>query len=453
MTDNEKRDRQGSLLTWLRTAGIDDIHQFRQKICWRRRKRLFEILGLEFRLQAAGRGNRLKAELQTSIAVRPWASQTGSKESLAFSGSNMSLVTSTPTRFNKREFKWTTVALVLALSLATGCKPKASESNSTKPSEKPKIGYVLHGLNDFTQVIKKGAEDAALAENVSVNVVGPAGFSTADAIAMFEGMTQKHVGGLVVVPMPGEVWVTPIRQATEAGIPVLTANVTSPKSTATAWFGQDEFGSGMILAGELRKFLAAQNRNGGRIIVGMCAPGVGVLVERYQGFKKGMAGTKYQISEPFDVNTENTANYGAWENLAGANPDMVAIVGLCSMDLPNLARLKVRTKGQWLVAGYDLGRETLDAVKAGTIQVVVGQHPYLQGYLPVVALARHLRDKQPLPPGWIDIGTEVVTKENVESIYGRETDEKKQREWYSDYVAKHFTDLKAVAKPLPQPKP
>jgi ABC-type sugar transport system substrate-binding protein len=98
-----------------------------------------------------------------------------------------------------------------------------------------------------------------------------------------------------------------------------------------------------------------------------------------------MAGTKYQISEPFDVNTENTANYGAWENLAAANPNMVAMVGLCSMDLPNLAKLKERTKGQWLVGGYDLGRETLDAVKAGTVQVTIGQHPYLQGYLPVGA--------------------------------------------------------------------
>ena len=352
-----------------------------------------------------------------------------------------------------RMFTCVGLAFVLALSLATGCKPNVPSSNPVKTPEKLKLGYVLHGLNDFTQVIKQGAEDAALAESVSVNVVGPAGFSTADAIAMFEGLTQKRVDGLVVVPMPGEVWVTPIRQATEVGIPVLTANVTSPKSTATAWFGQDEFASGVILATELRKFLATQNRSEGRIIVGMCAPGVGVLVERYQGFKQGMAGTKYQISEPFDVNTENTANYGAWENLAGANPDIVAIVGLCSMDLPNLAKLKVRTKGQWLVAGYDLGRETLDAIKAGTVQVVVGQHPYLQGFLPIAALARHLRDQRPLPQGWIDIGTEVVTRENVEAIYGRETDEQKQKAWYADHVARHFADLNALAKPLPQPKP
>jgi len=76
----------------------------------------------------------------------------------------------------------------------------------------------------------------------------------------------------------------------------------------------------------------------------MCAPGLGVLVERYQGFTNGMAGTKYDISKPYDVNTENTANYGAWENLAGANPKMVALVGLCSMDLPNIAKLKVRNQ-------------------------------------------------------------------------------------------------------------
>ncbi|MBI2927113.1 MAG: substrate-binding domain-containing protein [Verrucomicrobia bacterium] len=337
------------------------------------------------------------------------------------------------------------------MSLSVGCSKEPSDGGPARPQAKLKLGYVLHGLNDFTQIIKQGAEDAARAESVTVDVVGPASFSaTSDAIAMFEGMTQKQVKGLVVVPMPGAVWITPIRQATEAGIPVLTANVSSTGSTATAWFGQDEFASGVTLATELRKFLAVQNKPAGRIIVGICAPGVSVLVERYEGFKKGMAGTQYLISDPFDVNTENTANYAAWENLAGANPEMLALVGLCSMDLPNLAKLKVRTKGQWLVAGYDLGRETLDAVKAGTVQVVVGQHPYLQGYLPVVALARHLRDQRPLPQGWIDTGMEVVTRDNVETIYAREADAAKQTQWYADYVARHFGDLNGLAKPLPQ---
>lgn len=337
----------------------------------------------------------------------------------------------------------------LAIALAALCIAGCNRGGGNQDDKPIKIGYVLHGLNEFTQVIKQGAEDAARAENVSVDVAGPAGFVETDAIAMFEGMAQKQVQGLVVIPMPGEVWVTPIRQATTAGIPVVTANVSSPDSAATTWFGQDEFASGVILAGELRMALAAQGTSRGRIVVGICKPGVVVLEQRYRGLKQGFAGSDFELSNAFDVNTENSANYGAWENLAGANAETVAMVGLCSMDLPNLAKLKTRTKAKWLVASYDLGRETLDALRAGTVQIALGQHPYLQGYLPVAALAQHLRDKKPLPTGWIDVGTEVVTRANVDAIYERETNETAQKKWYSEYVAKHFGDLGAIVKPLP----
>lgn len=338
---------------------------------------------------------------------------------------------------------------IIAL-VSSGCNKSAN--NAARPGG-AKVGYVLHGLNEFTQIIQQGALDAGKDEAIEVDVVGPAGFVATDAIAMFEGMTARKVGGLVVVPMPGEVWVTPIRQATEAGIPVLTANVNSPGSTATCWCGQDEHQSGVILAGELRKALTAAGKLQGRIIAGICAPGVGVLEDRYRGLKQGLAGSGFELSDAFDVTTETTANYGAWENLAGANPETVAIVGLCSMDLPNLAKLKQRSGGRWLIGGYDLGRETLDAVRDGTIQVALGQHPYLQGYLPVAALARHLRDQQPLPRGWIEITTEVITKDNVDAIYARETDQAAQKKWYADFVAQHFADLNAKAKPLPTPQP
>src|ERR1051325_5504698 len=194
-----------------------------------------------------------------------------------------------------------TLLSALWIAFVPGCNQKPSgastDASAPAPQAKPKLklGYVLHGLNDFTHIIEQGAKDAARAENLGIDVVGPAGFSaTADAIAMFEGLAQRRVDGLVVVPQPGEVWVTPIRQAVQAGIPVLTANVTSPGSAALAWFGENEYASGITRATELRKFLAAQNKQQGQVIVGMCAPGVTVLVDRYEGFKKGMEGTKFQ---------------------------------------------------------------------------------------------------------------------------------------------------------------
>src|SRR5258708_2664767 len=79
-----------------------------------------------------------------------------------------------------------------------GGKPAAPPAG-----EKLRIGYVLHGLNDFTQVIKRGAEDAGKALGVDVEVIGPADFKAEEAINQFEGMVQKKVDGLACMPMPG----------------------------------------------------------------------------------------------------------------------------------------------------------------------------------------------------------------------------------------------------------
>src|SRR5262245_60081497 len=149
-------------------------------------------------------------------------------------------------------------------------------------SQSLKIGYVLHGLNPFTEIIKRGAEDAGKALGVEVEVVGPSKFEATEAIGMFEGMVTKKKDGIVVVPMPSDVWVRPIKEATDAGIPVTTANITSPKSSADGWFGQDEYQSGVILATELRKMLEKEGKKSGTILVGICAPDVEVLVERYK---------------------------------------------------------------------------------------------------------------------------------------------------------------------------
>ena len=342
-------------------------------------------------------------------------------------------------------------ALVTALAIITaGCVKKESPSSViTSTPDKLSLGFVLHGLNDFSRVIKKGAEDAGKALDVELNVNGPAGFKTPEGIAMFEGMVQQRKDGLAVIPMPGVTWVKPITQAVDAGIPVVTANITSPNSKASTWFGQDEYNSGILLGSKIREMLEAGGKTSGKIVIGICVAGEEVLVSRYKGVKKAFEGSQFSVTDPYDVKVENTANYSQWENLATANRDMVAAIGLCSMDIPNMAKVKKRSNAQWLIGGYDLNLETLDAIKDGTAQVTVGQHPYLQGYLPVLALVQHLRDGKPLVKGWIDVGTEVVTKENAESLYEREADEEAETAWYAGYIEQHFKDLAAIAKPMP----
>ena len=345
------------------------------------------------------------------------------------------------------------IALCCALVLACACNKPAAETKETPAAKAPlRVGYVLHVLNDFTESIKRGAVDAGLALDVQVDVQGPAGSSAQDAIGIFEGMVQRRLDALVVVPSPGDVWVSPIRRAMKAGLPVLTANVTSAQSESPTWFGQDEYQSGVVVAESLLKALGERAKNPGRVVAGICAPGLSVLTRRYDGLVKGLAGSELKVTEPRDVTVPNITNYAAWESLIGANPDAVAFVGLCSMDVPNLAKLKGRSKGSWLVLGYDLNQQSLDALKQSTAEVLVGQHPYLQGYLPVRALVEHLKNKQPLPKGWVDVGTEVITRENVEQVYARETERELGRKRYAELMQASFVSLASLAKPLPAEK-
>jgi simple sugar transport system substrate-binding protein len=263
----------------------------------------------------------------------------------------------------------------------------------------PKLGYVLYGLNDFLEMMKFGAEEAAKSLGIEVEVVS-AGFDNDQGIRLFREMIAKRKDGLIVTPLIPDDWVVPIQEAVEAGIPVLTANLRCPDSASSAWFGQNSYQSGLILARELQKALTAAGKTSGEIIVAS-AREVQELNERYAGLKQGLQDSAYALSEFYNVPLDDEAqNLAGWEQLAKDNPAMVAAVGLASVDLPSLVRIKKRTNTSWIAAGYDITVEVLDAIRDGTAQVTIGQHPYLQGYLPVLALGQHFIDGMPLK-NWI----------------------------------------------------
>jgi ABC-type sugar transport system substrate-binding protein len=160
-----------------------------------------------------------------------------------------------------------------------------------------------------------------------------------------------------------------------------------------------------------------------------------------------MEGSNFEILETQEVLIPLPDNYGRWENIMAANPDAVGAVGLCSMDITNLAQIKERSGGTWLIGGYDLDPPTLQAIKDGWAQVTLGQQEYLQGYLPVRMLAEHLINGTPLVEAWIEIPTEIVTAENVDDYVARQTDDQVQYDYYQEYLAENYADLEAVSRP------
>jgi ABC-type sugar transport system substrate-binding protein len=295
--------------------------------------------------------------------------------------------------------------------------------------------------------MQTGAQDAAEDLGITLEVFGDASFDTPTHIAFFETALQRGFDGIAVVTNPGDQWITPVQQAVDQGVPLVGANVTALDSALSAWVGQDEYNSGVILGQELLKAFDAAGISEGKIAVGTCVPAAQVLQDRDAGLRKAFEGTNFEILEAQDVQIPLPDNYGRWENIMAANPDAVGAVGLCSMDITNLAQIKERSGGTWLIGGYDLDPPTLQAIKDGWAQVTVGQQEYLQGYLPVRLLAEHLINGTPIDGIWLEAPTEIVTAENVDQYVTRQTDDQAQYDYYQEYMAENFADLQAAARP------
>ena len=134
-----------------------------------------------------------------------------------------------------------------------------SSQNASAQDDEIKIAYILHGLNDFTQTIKEGAEDAGADLGVTVDVFGEAGFDIPTHQGFFESAIQAGYDGIGLIPNGGDPWNALIQTATDANIPLATANNTALNSTADIWVGQDEYNSGVLLAQEIQNQLVAKD--------------------------------------------------------------------------------------------------------------------------------------------------------------------------------------------------
>jgi ABC-type sugar transport system substrate-binding protein len=340
-----------------------------------------------------------------------------------------------------------TMAMVLVLLAVPALGTAAQEGTPAADSGDLEIAYVLHGINAFTERIQTGAEDAARDAGVTLEVFGDASFDPPTHQAFFETALQRGFDGIAVVTSPGDQWITPIQQAVDQGVPLVGANVTGLETGLTAWVGQDEYNSGVILGQEMLKAFEAAGISEGKIAVGTCLAAAQVLQDRDAGLRKAFQGSNFELLETQEVLIPLPDNYSRWENIMAANPDAVGAIGLCSMDINNLSQIKERAGGTWLIGGYDLDPPTLEAIQNGLAQVTVGQQEYLQGYLPVRLLVEHLRNGVSIDGIWLEMPTEVVTAENVDDYVTRQTDNQAQYDYYQEYMDANFADLEAAARP------
>jgi ABC-type sugar transport system substrate-binding protein len=314
-------------------------------------------------------------------------------------------------------------ALTLAAAAALAVTAAGGAIASAQDDEQVSIGFVTHVLgNPFIQQIVDGAEFAAADLGVDLQVAGPEGGSADEQIALIQGFQNVGVDG-IATSVPGATLADPINEIIAAGTPVVQFNLLDTGVDAP-YVGERSVESGRILGRAVIDILGGAEAATGKVIVGNCFPGFPVLENRSKGVREALAEAPGLEVDPetHDVKVAANENYAAWEALLTANPDAVALIGLCAPDIASLGALQAANPDiDFVAGGYDLTAENLAALEDGTADVSIGQTPFMQGYLPVKMLYDVITgavDVDLSAGGFIDAGTEVVTSDSVTEPYG-----------------------------------
>jgi ABC-type sugar transport system substrate-binding protein len=313
-----------------------------------------------------------------------------------------------------RTARWSTIALVAIFIL--GASGLATPAQAAK--KKLTIGFVTHVIgNPFIQQIIDAAQQAATDLGVTLKVAGPSGGEADAQLTAAQNLVAAGIDGLAI-SVPSASMVNGLNKIIDDGTPIVTFNLLQAAVKAP-YVGEKSVQSGRILGAKVLEALGGSTAKG-EVILGNCFPGFPVLENRAKGVKESLAKAPgIKVLGPYDVKVAAAENFAKWQGLLAANPKASALVGLCAPDITSIGKVAAGAPGSKFVGGgYDLTTGNLAALADGTAQISLGQTPFMQGYLPVYMLVDAIRHHTKLKLGFVDAGTEIVTKDSVTEPYG-----------------------------------
>ena len=344
---------------------------------------------------------------------------------------------------------------VTAAVLATGGGAAPGGAFAACNSHGMKVAIVMHFQAPFTQEEIDGAKAAAAECKAKLSTAGPQGIDPPTHVKIFRDVVSTKPKAILVTAYPADLWVKPINDAVAKGITISTTDVASPKSKQLVHTGPKDSDLGRSLA---NAFVAKSGPSAsGVIVVGNCIPGLDVLDNRVNAFIETIKAKlpNVTIKGPFDVTVDPGKNFNVWQSLVTANKDAIGFIGVCEFDGPSLEKVIQPisgAKGKYIVGSIGINPDSLQGITDGYISFVVGQNPFMMGYVGMRAMLAKIVQHQVVPRGWINTSEETVTLQNVAKITARENSLKSStkgtRAYYAPQINRIFGNLKRSVQPF-----
>jgi ribose transport system substrate-binding protein len=300
-----------------------------------------------------------------------------------------------------------------------------STSGCGRHSTKEVFYLIATNVNlPYWQTAAAGFNKAASQYKVTAKVVGPDTYDPAAEKAELHKAIAAKPAGILISVADASVLQEEIDRAVNAGIPVITMDSDAAGSRRLYFIGTNN-----LEAGRLGGKRVIEKLGGKGNVVFFTLGGQPNTDERLKGFKEAFA-TRPDIHIVDVVDIKGDArNAFDWvqESLALTGPKKIdAFVCLESSSGKVVADAVKRGGGGHLVVAWDVDQDTLDAIKAGTIDSTIAQKPFTMGYVGLKALDEvfHAPPKQldkdysadsfaPYPV-FVDTGTSLVDQSNVD---------------------------------------
>jgi simple sugar transport system substrate-binding protein len=309
------------------------------------------------------------------------------------------------------------IALLLVLFVATGVGCGDDDDDATDETRGNRssieIEFAMVGVpgDPFYNVIKNGARQGEEDFGVGVEYKETSQYDFQEQRRLIQAAIARKPDGLVVSNESPDVLDGPIKEAVDAGIPVVVTNAMGPDTLETTgalgFVGQDEFEVGQKAGDRMAQ---------AGIETAYCInPAVGSvpLDARCRGLADALGEANVTVvATTLDDRTASKNRMKAALQ-RGHVDGMLVTAATVNGDQALQAVEEMGLEDQVKIAAIDLTPEVLAAVRDADMLFTSDQQQYLQGYLPVQILTLYL-EYGLRPPALTKTGPAYITADNAE---------------------------------------
>lgn len=262
--------------------------------------------------------------------------------------------------------------------------------------------------------VRDGAQDAAKKlGNVTIKFQAPAHETDLkQQLSMFNNAVTAHRDGIILAAQQPAALTGPVKQAQQAGIPVITVDSGVKKGVAKQFLATSNVKAAATLAEQTAKLAGGKGKYGIIDFNKVATTGQ----ERPKGFKQGMKKfPDFQfVGMQLSHNVISKAKSEA-ANMIASHPDLNLIFGANDRSAVGVGQAvqNAGKKGSIVVAGFDADLGEIKQIKKGIVKASVLQSPYQMGYQAVQNMVKLKKGKD--IKQHIDTPFFIVTPKNVDT--------------------------------------